>query len=186
MWISRVQGTPLPERVGGIDMFEHLAGRAAEADRSLFLVGGQGTAAADAAAILVERHPGLRIAGAFSPPMGLAGDEARLHELVDQVEAAQPDIIAVGLPSMLQIDLAERFGAVLPSAWVLGVGVSFSFVTGEVSRAPRWVQRAGLEWIHRMLQQPDLMKRYLVHDAPLALKLLANAAITRIRPGAAS
>ncbi len=181
VWISKVQGHPLPERVGGIDLFEAIAGAAADAGLSLFLCGGLDTAAQDAADILVQRHPNLKIAGTLSPDTGLADDPQRLADVFAQVEAADPDIIAIGLPSMLQIVAAEHFAEHAPRAWTLGVGVSFSFITGEVTRAPVFLQKIGLEWAHRMTQQPALAKRYLVHDAPLLARLLASAMRGRLR-----
>ncbi len=181
VWISKVQGNPLPERVGGIDLFEAIADAAADAGLSLFLCGGLGTAARDAADILVRRHPTLRIAGTLSPATGLANDPQRLAAVFAEVEAAEPDIIAIGLPSMLQIVAAEHFAEHAPQAWTLGVGVSFSFITGEVTRAPILLQKIGLEWAHRMSQQPALAKRYLVHDAPLLARLLVGAAVGRLR-----
>jgi N-acetylglucosaminyldiphosphoundecaprenol N-acetyl-beta-D-mannosaminyltransferase len=68
----------------------------------------------------------------------------------------------------------------MPKAWFLGIGISFSFVTGHVQRAPKLVQKLGLEWVHRMAQEPGrLAKRYLVHGIPFAVKLLVLSALRR-------
>jgi N-acetylglucosaminyldiphosphoundecaprenol N-acetyl-beta-D-mannosaminyltransferase len=70
----------------------------------------------------------------------------------------------------------------LPRTWFVGVGISFSFLSGDVRRAPLWMQRAGLEWLHRLRQEPSrLAKRYLVDDIPYALRLFAGAAVARLR-----
>jgi N-acetylglucosaminyldiphosphoundecaprenol N-acetyl-beta-D-mannosaminyltransferase len=69
----------------------------------------------------------------------------------------------------------------LPHAWVIGVGISFSFVSGDIVRAPRWVQRLGLEWLHRLAQEPGrLFRRYVVEGIPFALRLLAYSALARV------
>lgn len=179
--VSRIQRTPLPERVGGIDLFERLIARAAERGLSVYLVGGTGDIAERAATLLGQRHPELRIAGAHSPADGLADDPAAVAREVDRVSAAGPDLVFIGLPSRLQAEMAQRFTQTLPAAWVQGVGVSFSFVTGDVHRAPVWVQRIGLEWIHRVLQQPSLTGRYFVRCVPLGARLVFQAARDRLR-----
>jgi N-acetylglucosaminyldiphosphoundecaprenol N-acetyl-beta-D-mannosaminyltransferase len=64
------------------------------------------------------------------------------------------------------------------------VGISLSFIAGEIQRAPRWMQAAGLEWLHRLVQEPGrLVKRYLWHDIPFVLRLLSSAALHRLRHG---
>ena len=71
----------------------------------------------------------------------------------------------------------EALRGELPDAWWLGVGISFSFLSGAVKRAPIWMQRAGLEWLHRLVQEPRRMAaRYLAYGLPFALILFANAA----------
>ncbi len=179
--VSRIRNTPLPERVGGIDLFERLMAAAGDAGLKPYFVGGNEGAAAGAVALFQKRHPDLTFAGHHMPPFGLKDDPELLEEHIQLVVAAQPDIVCIGLPSQLQAIMADRFRELLPNAWVLGVGVSFSFVTGEVARAPEWVQRVGLEWLHRMLQQPDLTRRYLVRCVPLGLRLVAGAASHRLR-----
>ena len=68
----------------------------------------------------------------------------------------------------------------LPASWFLGVGVSFSFVSGEIRHAPRWMRKIGFEWVHRLVQEPGrLFKRYVIHDIPFAIRLLAHAAMRR-------
>ncbi len=94
--------------------------------------------------------------------------------------AAAPDVVYVGLGFPKQERLIEQLRPLLPHAWFLGIGISFSFVAGEVKRAPRWMQRLGLEWTHRMVQEPGrLLKRYLIHGIPFAIRLMAGAFCAR-------
>jgi N-acetylglucosaminyldiphosphoundecaprenol N-acetyl-beta-D-mannosaminyltransferase len=78
--------------------------------------------------------------------------------------------------------LINQLRARFPRAWFIGVGISFSFVSGAVLRAPLWMQRFGLEWLHRLSQEPRrLATRYLIHGLPFAAGLLGSAAIRRLR-----
>ena len=86
----------------------------------------------------------------------------------------------VGLGFPKQERLIEAVRDVLPASWFLGVGVSFSFVSGEIRQAPRWLRRIGFEWVHRLVQEPGrLFKRYVIHDIPFAIRLLVHAAARR-------
>jgi N-acetylglucosaminyldiphosphoundecaprenol N-acetyl-beta-D-mannosaminyltransferase len=178
IWASRLQGTPLPERVTGSDLILSLNDRAAREGFRVFLLGGDiledGTQVATRAAEeLRRRFPTISIVGAISPKYGFDKDTATMQGIERAVIDAQPDIVfvAVGFPKQERV--IERLRPLLPSAWFLGVGISFSFVTGNVHRAPQWIQRAGLEWLHRFAQEPGrLFKRYFVHGIPFAIVLL--------------
>ncbi len=129
-----------------------------------------------AAARLTAASPGLRIAGAISPPFGFEDDEATYAEVCAQVIAAGPDLVFVGLGFPKQEVVIERLRRHLPSTWFVGCGAAVNFVAGDVHRAPRWMQRSGLEWAHRLSVEPRrLARRYLREDAPYALRLLARA-----------
>ena len=180
VWASRLQGTPLPARVTGSDLIWSVSARAAVEERAVFLAGGDPGAAEAAAAALVRRYPGLRIAGVVCPPAA-GGDRVDAGEVRRSLVASAPDIVFVGLPSLKTQWLIEECAHLLPRAWWIGVGVSFSFVAGTVARAPRWQQRMGLEWLHRLAQDPRrLARRYLVRDVAMASRLLVGAALRRL------
>jgi N-acetylglucosaminyldiphosphoundecaprenol N-acetyl-beta-D-mannosaminyltransferase len=181
LWAAQVQGTPLPERVAGSELIFTLTAAAARADRSVYLLGGNPCSADNAAAELQRLDPTLKVAGTHCPPFGFEKDPVQMRQITDALTAAQPDIIFVGLGFPKQERLIETLRPLLPRSWFLGVGVSFSFVAGEIKRAPLWVQRMGLEWVHRMLQEPGrLFKRYVVHDLPFALRLFLSVAWKRL------
>ncbi len=182
VWASRIQGTPLPERVAGSDLIWTIAERAAEVDRSVFLLGGAPAVAPLAAERLLARFPGLRIAGHHCPPYGFLQDDVQVSVLDAEVCGAEPDIVFVGLPSPTAEIVIARLQPVLPETWFLGLGVSLSFVSGDVRRAPRWTQRLGLEWLWRLYQEPlRLFRRYVIEGLPFALRLLAGAVLARLR-----
>lgn len=181
VWASRIAGTPLPERVAGSDLISSLSAAAAEAGRSIFLLGGAPGTAEAAARVLVERSPKLKIAGTACPPVGFEDDPSEMLKLLEQLRVSKPDIVFVALGSPKQEYLIDRIGRTLPQAWWLGVGISLSFLCGDVKRAPRWLQRAGLEWTHRLVQEPRrLFKRYILVGLPFATRLFAHAAKERV------
>jgi N-acetylglucosaminyldiphosphoundecaprenol N-acetyl-beta-D-mannosaminyltransferase len=182
VWACRIQGTPVPGRVAGSDLMRSLPAAAAAAGRSVFLLGGDPGAGAAAAARLCAASPALRVAGIECPPVGFEKDAAHFAALRTRLQAAAPDLVFVALGSPKQEFVIRDLRAALPRAWWLGVGISFSFVAGDVKRAPRWLQRLGLEWLHRLIQEPRrLARRYLVDGLPFAAALFARAAWTRLR-----
>ena len=128
----------------------------------------------------MARFAGVRIAGIYYPDFGFESDEAQVQKLIAHLTAANPDIVYVALGSPKQEWLIGQLRGYLPRAWWLGIGISFSFLSGHVKRAPLWMQRAGLEWLHRLAQEPRrLARRYLVHGLPFAGSLFASALLTR-------
>ena len=176
IWASRLQGTPLPERVAGSNLITSLNGEAAARGRKVFLLGGSPGAADGAAAVLLEKFPNLQIVGKHCPPIGFDRNAKLWDEMQRQVVDSAPDIVWVALGSPKQELTIAKLRPLLPNAWFLGVGVSFSFLCGQVHRAPKWMQKSGIEWMHRLIQEPSkLWKRYLVSGVPFALKLLTRA-----------
>ncbi|MBW2713801.1 MAG: WecB/TagA/CpsF family glycosyltransferase [Deltaproteobacteria bacterium] len=176
VWAAKLQGTPLPERIPGSTLTWLLAERAAQENRSLYLLGGDPGAAAAARVVLEERWPGLRIAGHSAPWVSNPPSQEELQSIAQEIRDCSPDIILVGLGSPKQEYVIQALLQQFPKAWMMGVGISFSFVAGQERRAPIWVRRIGLEWFHRLLHDPRrLAKRYLVDDLPFAFELLLGA-----------
>lgn len=180
VWAAGIAGTPLPERVAGSDLVWSLAVAAAERGLRLALLGGTPDAVARpterAAAILETRCPGLKVVGAWCPPVGFDRDASQWGALVERVAAAAPDLVYVGLGFPKQERVMARLRAVAPRAWFLGCGASIDFVAGHRRRAPKWMQRTGTEWLYRMCAEPRrLVRRYLRDDVPEAFRLLAEA-----------
>ncbi|MGB7157809.1 MAG: WecB/TagA/CpsF family glycosyltransferase, partial [Tepidisphaeraceae bacterium] len=175
---SRLQRTPLPQRVAGSDLISSLSAGAAQRNRSIFLLGGAPGSAEKAAEVLKQRSPELRVAGTHCPPVGFESNEAEMNAMVAALLAAQPDIVYVGLGSPKQEYLIERIKKVLPGAWWMGVGVSFSFLCGDVKRAPTVLRKLGLEWVHRLVQEPRrLFHRYIVVGLPFGASLMGQSAL---------
>ena len=185
VWASRIQGTPLPQRVAGSSLISTLSDAAAKRGKSIFLLGGDLHTAEQAADVLAKKYKDLKIAGTHYPSPGFESDPQAIAKLTQTIRQSKPDIVYVALGSPKQERLIENLRHDVPefaSIWWLGVGISFSFLSGHVLRAPIWIQNMGLEWAHRLVQEPRrLAKRYLIQGIPFAITLLCSAAMARIK-----
>lgn len=165
---GKLLGTPLKERVTGADMVPGLAREAARLGKSIYFLGGRGDSAAQAAMKLQKDYPGFRIAGIDSPRVHVEGSELADSEeidvpIVNRINEARPDILLIAFGNPKQEVWFNRNRHRLQAAVSIGVGGTFEFITGTVRRAPTWMQRAGLEWVFRISQDPGrLWKRYFV------------------------
>ena len=202
IWASRLAGTPLPERVTGSGLIWTLSAALGRARRSIYVLGGKpfphprggdpgdsGGLDAEssldgselAAATLAASCPGLEIAGHCAPAFGFDRDPETYGAVLDDVADSKPDFIFAGLGFPRQERVISDLRRELPETWFLGCGAAIGFVAGQNRRAPSWMQRSGLEWAHRLAQEPGrLAGRYLAHDAPYAMRLLATAAARRL------
>jgi N-acetylglucosaminyldiphosphoundecaprenol N-acetyl-beta-D-mannosaminyltransferase len=180
VWAARLQGAPVPERVAGSDVTWSLAGAAARARASVYLLGGAPGTAELAAERLRRQFPGLVVAGVLSPPLGFERDPDQLAVIAAALTVARPSIVFVGLGFPKQEKLIEWLRPRFPDTWFMSVGGSLDFIAGRIDRAPRWMQAAGLEWLHRLTHEPRrLFKRYILLDLPFALRLYGHVAWTR-------
>jgi N-acetylglucosaminyldiphosphoundecaprenol N-acetyl-beta-D-mannosaminyltransferase len=181
VWASRRRPTPLPCRVTGVDMMMACAQLAANRGYSIFLLGAEPGVAHKTAEVLRERFPNLRIVGTYSPP----GSEVADHDdkSVHIVRAAKPDMLFVAFGAPKQEQWIRLHKAYLNVPVCMGVGGSFDMLAGNVRRAPLWLQRHGLEWLYRLVQEPRrLWKRYIVHDLPVFVRLMLQRRDTDALP----
>jgi N-acetylglucosaminyldiphosphoundecaprenol N-acetyl-beta-D-mannosaminyltransferase len=184
IWASRLQGKRLPERIAGSTLISQIVRRAARQNRAIYLLGGQEQPRLKAIEVWLDEFPTLRIAGQSGPYIANPPSEKQLSDICQDLARTKPDIVFCGFGTPKQEYVLRAVRSQLPAAWTIGIGGSFSFVAGEVSRAPSWMQQTGLEWLHRLSQEPRrLAKRYLVEDLPFALELFSQALLKRIRSG---
>ena len=185
IWASRLAGEPLPERVSGSSMVWSICEAANALRQSVFLLGGDPGVAERAAHVLRDTYPGLEVAGTACPVSGFEEDELELGRIQRQVTEATPEIVFVALGFPKQDLLIRMLRTSLPGASFLGVGISLSYVTGDLSRPPSWICRLGLEWAYRLTQEPTrrLARRYLVDGLPFGLRLITSAAWHRVGGG---
>jgi len=178
VWASRWRPARLPERVAGSDLVPALCERAARRGYRVFLLGGAPEVGAEAARRLCERFPGLQIVGVESPPFRPLSAQEQA-ELVARVRAARPDLlfVAFGQPRG-EFWLAEHYQA-LGVPVCAQVGATLDFLAGRVPRAPRWLQRLGLEWVYRLYQEPARLARRYANNLLFAFKMLARDLLAR-------
>jgi N-acetylglucosaminyldiphosphoundecaprenol N-acetyl-beta-D-mannosaminyltransferase len=182
LWACRLRKTPLPDRVAGSDLVWLLAEQASCRHRSLYLLGGNPGAAEAAARALRLRWPGLAIAGYSSPELSNPPTPRQLESLRADLAVCSPDIVYVALGAPKQDFVIDGLRECFPAAWWIGVGISLSFMSGQLKRAPRWMQAMGLEWLFRLLQEPRrLGPRYLVRNLPFAARLLLRSALEGLK-----
>ena len=187
IWAGGLQGSPLPERVAGSTLVQSLSAAASEAGASIFLLGGNPGTADAAAAALIESCPSISVAGTLCPPFGFESDPAWIGRIQRSLYESEPAIVFVGLGCPKQERLIVALRELVPQTWFIPCGISFSFLAGEVQRAPVVVQRLGLEWLHRLFQEPErLFRRYLVDGIPFLFELLWSALRARARGAGAS
>ena len=177
VWASRLTHAPLTERVAGVELVDESCKLAAAYGRSVFLLGGAPGVAERAARTLERRYPGITIAGTYSPPIGplTPAEDERILALI---ERTQPGFLFVALGAPRQDVWIRTYRHRLAASVAIGVGCTLDLLAGKVSRAPRWMQRSGLEWAYRLGQEPQrLWRRYLVNDVPTLGRLVWSAAL---------
>ena len=182
VWASRLLGNPLPERVAGSDLTPLLMKRAAEKNHRLFLLGASPEANEQAVARLRRQHPELNIVGNYSPPFKplLEMDHGEIHR---RVQDAKPDLLFVSFGCPKQEKWIAMHYRALGVPVTIGVGATIDFLAGRMKRAPRWMQRAGLEWVFRLLQEPRrLFRRYANDFRHFGAAIVAQCWQTRWRP----
>ncbi len=156
--LSRILRQPLPERVTGADMVPAILRRCAEEGLSVYVLGGDMDAVEEAFGKFGVESCGLRVAGI--DPAFVKLDEPQ-PEIVERINAAKPDILFVALGNPKQELWMGRNKAKLDVGAMIGVGGTFNFLAGRVKRAPKWMQKTGLEWVYRIVQEPGrLWRRY--------------------------
>lgn len=163
-WMQRRLGAPAQERVSGPDLMLAYCEHAAAVGEPIFLFGNTPQTLDALQSALKRRWPALRIAGAIAPPFrALSAEEDAA--IVDQVNASGAATlwVSLGCPKQ-ELWIAAHAGRI--RAVMLGVGGAFDFHAGRVPRAPAWMRRSGLEWLHRLVHEPRrLGRRYLVTNA---------------------
>jgi N-acetylglucosaminyldiphosphoundecaprenol N-acetyl-beta-D-mannosaminyltransferase len=164
VWMGHLQGFHDMQRVFGPDLMLEIIGRPEFHDCVHFFCGGAPGVAERLREEMMRRFPWIKIAGTFTPPFRQMTPEEE-GDLSDRVHLLQPDIIWVGLSTPKQELFMARYLPMLDTKLMIGVGAAFLFHTGAIRDSPAWVKRAGLQWVHRLMQEPTrLWKRYLINN----------------------
>jgi N-acetylglucosaminyldiphosphoundecaprenol N-acetyl-beta-D-mannosaminyltransferase len=161
VWVGRIQGHKRIRRVYGPDYLLEMCRVSIERGHRHFFFGGKPGVAERLALELSKRFPGLQVAGTYTPPFRplSSSEEETLEALVAETK---PDVFWVGLGSPKQERFMAQYCGKLDAKLMVGVGAAFDIHSGNVKEAPKWLKDAGLQWLHRLIQEPRrLWRRYL-------------------------
>lgn len=171
VWVGHLQGFSWMRRVTGPDLMVEIFRREQFASRTHFLLGGKEGVAQELSAAITRRFPGAHIAGTYTPPFR----DLTLCEEVDliaTIRQLKPDIIWVGLSTPKQEQFMSKYLPVLDTTLMFGVGAAFDFHTGRIRDCAEWIKRAGLQWLHRLMQDPrHLWLRYLRNNPAFVYRI---------------
>jgi N-acetylglucosaminyldiphosphoundecaprenol N-acetyl-beta-D-mannosaminyltransferase len=171
-WASKFLGTPIKERITGLDVLPNLVDLCAQKNFSIFLLGASPGVGEKLKEVILNKYPHCNVTGIYVPPFMKTFTGEENQKMIDAVNAAKPDVLLVSLTAPKQdIWIAENIHA-LNATLCVGIGGAFEVMAGLVKRSPSWMQRSGLEWLYRFLQEPKrLFKRYFI-EAPLFIPLV--------------
>ncbi len=185
VWASRLLGTPLKERIAGIDLMEKLVERSQKSGYRLYFLGAREDVIAKVIAHYRRKYPGIDIAGYRNGYW----DQLEEGRVVENIRQSGADILFVAISSPKKELFLNRYLKEMGVPFVMGVGGSFDVVAAKVKRAPLWMQKAGLEWFFRFCQEPHrLWRRYLIGNTAFLVllckevfryKVLGKRSITR-------
>lgn len=156
---SKLLRKPLPERVAGIDLMQNLVELSANKGYSIFLLGAKQEVVEKCASVLKDKYPDLTLCGVRNGYF----KESQWPAISAELQEKQPDIVFVGISSPTKEYLIQYLQNQGHSCVFMGVGGSFDVISGNIPRAPKWMQHHGLEWFFRMIQEPcRLFSRYFV------------------------
>lgn len=164
VWLGKLQGHNNIGRVYGPDFMIELSRRAVERQYKVFLYGGAPGVAQDLKLSLETKCPGLKVVGTHTPPFRPL-NEAEELDLIGQVAECKPDIMWVGLSTPKQERFMAKYLPLLSCNLLVGVGAAFDIHTGRIADSPALLKKCGLQWLHRLFQEPKrLWRRYLFNN----------------------
>ncbi len=183
VWVGKCEGFASVDRVFGPELMLEVMERSQVSGERHFFLGGKPGVAEELSGRMKELYPRATIAGTYTPPFRPL-NKSEEAELCAQLRACRPDIIWLGISTPKQELFMHAYRERLGVPVMIGVGAAFDFHTGRLHDSPRWIKRAGLQWLHRLAQEPRrLWRRYLKTNSifiALALRGLMKAAAARI------
>ena len=173
IWASRLAGSPLPERVAGSDLIFELCQLSADKGYRMFFLGGNEGVAVAAAQRLTARYPGLQIVGTECPPFREPTPEEEA-DLINRIRATRPDILLVAFGQPKGERWIYRHLQKLEIPVCMQVGASLDFAAGRIQRAPRWMQKVGLEWAFRLAMEPKRLFQRYARNAWFLLRMIPS------------
>jgi N-acetylglucosaminyldiphosphoundecaprenol N-acetyl-beta-D-mannosaminyltransferase len=174
VWVGRMNSHSQMSRVYGPDFMLNVCAASIEKGHTHFLYGGNDGVAEQLKQVLTARFPGLKIVGTYTPPFRPL-NAAENAELQSEISRLRPDFFWVGLSTPKQERFMAEYLSILDAKIMVGVGAAFDIHTGRAKDSPDWVKAAGMQWLHRLLQEPSrLWKRYLINNPIFVYKMASQ------------
>ncbi|HKR46943.1 MAG TPA: WecB/TagA/CpsF family glycosyltransferase [Paraburkholderia sp.] len=173
---SRLMGKELKETVPGSDLVPGLfrKARSMRHPMKIFLLGAGPGVANRAALAITQRWPNVQIVGTYSPPLGFEALPSECEQIIEKIAATEPDVLIVGLGAPKQELWVHKYRTRINAKVAICAGATIDFIAGEKARAPIWMRKAGLEWLHRVGSEPRRLLRRYAHDAVIFPTLLVR------------
>lgn len=179
VWASRMLKEPIRGRVTGLDLLPEFAAEAASKNFSFFFLGAAQGVADNLAAVLKEKFPELQVAGTYSPPFAVRFSKDENERIIEMINHSGADVLWVSLTAPKQdYWIADHFDK-LNVTVAIGVGAAFDVVAGNIKRSPKWMQKWGLEWFYRLMQEPRRLARRYLLEAPIFIPLILKEALKK-------
>lgn len=180
VWASKLLGKPLPGRVPGSDLVPALFDEVpAYEPLKVYLLGALPGVADRAAQQIQKRWPSVQVVGTYSPPLGFEKDEAENDKILAQIADVNPDVLVVGLGAPKQELWVHANQTKIKASVALCVGATIDFLAGEKARAPMWMRKVGLEWLHRVATEPKRLAARYARDAWLFPRIVLKEWFSR-------
>jgi N-acetylglucosaminyldiphosphoundecaprenol N-acetyl-beta-D-mannosaminyltransferase len=168
VWLGKASGFKAMTRVYGPDYMVAVCSRSVDRGYRHFLYGGKPGVAEELRAELMRRFPGIQIVGTYTPPFRPLNEQEE-DELTTQLTDSRADILWCGLSTPKQERFMASYQGRLPVQLMVGVGAAFDLLSGNLSEAPDWMKKAGLQWFYRLIKEPRrLWRRYLANNPRFA------------------
>lgn len=174
IWISKLLGNPIVEKVSGSDLFPEICKMASNNNFSIFILGAAEGVATKAAENLKLKYDKLNIVGTYSPTYGFENKKEEIDNIIHCINVSKPDILAVSLGSPKGEKFIYKYRNQLSVPLSMSIGATIDFEAGNIKRAPRWISKCGFEWLYRTLKEPKRLAKRYWNDAweiiPIILK----------------
>ena len=169
VWVSKLFKKPLPERVNGTDLFEKLMSEAEKRDKSVYFLGATQENIERLMKVVNQKYPKLKIAGYRNGYFNVIEE----NDVIENINKSGADFLFLGFSSPKKELWTFKYKDQINTPIIQGVGGSFDVVAGIIERAPKWMQKNGLEWFYRVLKEPKRMfKRYFITNGFFILMVL--------------
>ncbi len=178
-WAASFLGTPIVERITGLDLLPDLVDLAHKKSFSLFLLGASPGISEQLKLKIEAEYPNCQVKGIYAPPFMTTFSETENKKMLDAVNQSKADILLVSLTAPKQDIWIAEHKHLLQIPLAVGIGGAFEVMLGKMQRAPKWMQSAGLEWLYRLVQEPRRMYRRYLIEAPLFIPLIIRQKLTK-------